>query len=86
MARNNLAYDNERNGVQEIVDDLSNSWNDPPGIVLEASDFQSLDPAEIETLFLRLAPGSGAIDAGTDVGLPFSGTAPDLGAFEFDAG
>jgi parallel beta-helix repeat protein len=86
VARNNLAYDNERNGVQEIVDDLGNSWNDPPGIVLEASDFQSLDPAGIETLFLRLAPGSGAIDAGTDVGLPFSGDAPDLGSFEFDGG
>jgi len=85
VARNNLAYDNGGNGVQEVVDDLSNSWNDPPGIVLEASDFLSLDPAGIETLFLRLAPGSGAVDAGMDVGLPFSGEAPDLGAFEFES-
>jgi hypothetical protein len=30
----------------------------------------------------RLASGSKLIDAGTDVGLPFSGKAPDLGAFE----
>jgi len=32
--------------------------------------------------FLRLAEGSHLIDAGTDVGLPFSGLAPDLGWFE----
>jgi hypothetical protein len=32
--------------------------------------------------FLKLAPGSHLIDAGVDVGLPFNGTAPDLGWFE----
>jgi hypothetical protein len=31
---------------------------------------------------LHLAPGSTLIDKGTDVGLPFQGPAPDLGAFE----
>lgn len=29
-----------------------------------------------------LSPGSDAIDAGTDVGLPYNGTAPDMGAEE----
>jgi hypothetical protein len=29
--------------------------------------------------FLRLAPGSHLIDAGVNVGLPFNGSAPDLG-------
>lgn len=85
VARNNLAYDNGGNGVREIVDDLSNNWNDPPGIVLGPTDFMSLDPADLETTFLRLAPGSGAIDVGVDVGLPFKGKAPDLGAFEFES-
>jgi hypothetical protein len=33
--------------------------------------------------FLKLAAGSQMIDKGTDVGLPFAGTAPDLGAYEF---
>jgi hypothetical protein len=32
--------------------------------------------------FMHLAPGSDLIDAGTDVGLPHEGPAPDLGAFE----
>ena len=36
--------------------------------------------------FLHLAPGSRLIDAGVDVGLPFSGKAPDLGPFEAQTG
>ena len=36
--------------------------------------------------FLRLAAGSKLIDKGKDVGLPFVGVAPDLGAFEVGAG
>jgi hypothetical protein len=32
--------------------------------------------------FLRLAPGSHLIDSGVNVGLPFNGSAPDLGWFE----
>jgi hypothetical protein len=34
------------------------------------------------TAFLRLAANSNLIDKGTNVGLPFSGAAPDLGCFE----
>jgi len=35
--------------------------------------------------FLKLIAGSQMIDKGTDVGLPFVGGAPDLGAYEFGA-
>ena len=35
--------------------------------------------------FLKLAMGSKMIDKGTDVGLPFVGSAPDLGAYEYGA-
>jgi hypothetical protein len=35
--------------------------------------------------FLKLAAGSQMIDKGTDVGLPFAGAAPDLGAWELGA-
>ncbi len=41
----------------------------------------SLPPVD----FLKLVTGSRMIDKGTDVGLPFLGTAPDLGAYEFGA-
>ncbi len=63
--------------------------------IATAEDFVSLDPTGVDgprgadgslpTLpFLHLAPGSDLIDAGTDVGVgrPFSGAAPDIGAFE----
>ena len=33
--------------------------------------------------FLRLKKGSRAIDQGEDLGFPFAGEAPDLGAFEY---
>ena len=33
--------------------------------------------------FLRLKKGSRAIDKGEDIGFPFAGAAPDLGAFEY---
>ncbi len=35
--------------------------------------------------FLKLVAGSRMIDKGTDVGLPYVGAAPDLGAYEFGA-
>jgi len=35
--------------------------------------------------FLHLSGGSRMIDKGTDVGLPYLGTAPDLGAYEYGA-
>jgi MYXO-CTERM domain-containing protein len=35
--------------------------------------------------FLKLAAGSRMIDKGTDVGLPYAGVAPDLGAYEYGA-
>ena len=33
--------------------------------------------------FMKLKAGSKAIDRGVEVGIPFTGNAPDLGAFEF---
>ena len=35
-----------------------------------------------QTPFLKPVPGGRLIDRGVDIGLPFSGSAPDLGAFE----
>ncbi len=60
---------------------------------VSAADFISIDSTLLQILrnavgslpvtnFLRLSPGSNLIDAGSDVGLPYFGPAPDLGAFE----
>ncbi len=64
------------------------------GTSLSASDFISLDttllraPRQADGNLpiiptLRLAASSSLIDAGTNVGFAYTGTAPDLGAFEF---
>lgn len=69
-----------------------NSWQN--GLVANAADFESLDILELMTAqrkadgslpdvdFMKLVAGSDLIDAGVDVGLPFNGTAPDLGYLE----
>jgi hypothetical protein len=70
-----------------------NSWMSP--FVVTAEDFLSLDPAlaaaprqtdgslpKID--FMHLSSASDLIDAGVDLGMPFKGKAPDLGAFESD--
>jgi hypothetical protein len=78
------------------IDDAFNSWN--PGIgTATAADFVTL----VDTLargprqadgslpiveFLHLVATSDLIDAGIDVGLPYFGAAPDLGAFETGGG
>jgi hypothetical protein len=74
--RNNLSYSNAQS---EWHDDggnsqASNSWN----MGLGAPRFVSTDPYSPD--FMALAPDSPAVDAGTPLGLPFSGDAPDLGA------
>ncbi|MGH7492318.1 MAG: right-handed parallel beta-helix repeat-containing protein [bacterium] len=72
--------------IQEV-----NGWMNP--FVVTAADFLSLDPASAaaprqaggslpEIDFMHLASGSDLIDAGVDLGIPFNGTAPDLGTFE----
>ena len=69
-----------------------NSWT--LQVMVSSADFLSVAEAEAlearqpdgslpNVSFLRLAPGSDLIDSGEDVGLPFTGSAPDLGPFEF---
>jgi hypothetical protein len=68
-----------------------NSWNS--GFSVSAADFESLDVAQAtvarnpdgslpQTALFRLTAASSLVDAGVDVGLSFTGSAPDLGAFE----
>jgi hypothetical protein len=69
----------------------NNSWSS--GYSVSTADFQSLDLSLAtiarnssglipETALFRLASGSSLVNRGTPVGLPYLGSAPDLGAFE----
>jgi uncharacterized repeat protein (TIGR02059 family) len=91
--KNNISYINKDYAdiFQSNMIFDHNSWQD--GHVVNQADFISLDASSAngsrnsdgnlpDITFLRLAPGSDLIDAGIDIGLPFSGSAPDLGAFE----
>lgn len=91
--RNNISYKNvvantKWNSPEKIVQD-HNSWNDGIPEVTD-SEFLSLDKQQLflerqenGTLpvvsFFKLSEKSDLIDIGVNVGLPFAGSAPDLG-------
>jgi len=89
VLRNNISLDGSLSIFE--IDSMFNTWD--LELTVTQDDFRSLDPSVAEgarlpdgslpvTEFLRLAKDSDLIDAGVDVGLPFNGEAPDLGAFE----
>jgi hypothetical protein len=77
VLKNNLSFKG-RVEVARAADVERNSWD----LGIEEPNFRSLNPSS--PLFLRLSPRSPCIDAGVDVGQPYSGKAPDLGAYERD--
>lgn len=88
--RNNVGYPNDNRNMAG-VDDQYNTWNlgiNPnAGDFLSASDEGFMGPRQSDGSlpqldFLKLSPSSQLIDRGVDVGLPYSGSAPDLGAYE----
>jgi hypothetical protein len=93
--RNNVAFTGTATSNANGADASYNSWN-ISGLTVSASDFQSVDTAGVfgprkadgslpDVKFMHLSATGKLIDKGTDVGLPFSGAAPDLGAFEYGA-
>jgi hypothetical protein len=96
ILRNNIAHANQHpNNLQANYDNCiedHNSWD--AGYTVSDVDFISVNMAGVDgarqadgslpTLnFLKLAAGSDMINRGVDVGLPYSETYPDLGAFEY---
>jgi hypothetical protein len=93
--RNNISYKNyttHRTMNDARYTHSNNTWDTQ--VELSDADFISLDSSGLqgarlpdgslpEINFLRLVEGSDLIDAGLDVGLDFSGLAPDMGAYEF---
>jgi hypothetical protein len=69
----------------------NNSWNLSVtanhvdyGSILEAAALAPRQPdGSLPTGFARLVGGSDLLDQGVDIGLPFNGTAPDLGPYEY---
>lgn len=90
VVKNCLSY----NGSVELgnfAEQLTNSWLSP--FEVSEDDFITLkdsmasaprqaDGSLPDIDFLHLAEGSDLIDGGTDIGLAYLGSAPDLGAFE----
>jgi hypothetical protein len=95
ILRNNLAWQGTLVMNMGGADVANNSWN-LASVSVSSADFQSasLDGWDAPRLpdgslpvlpHLRLASGSELLDKGVNVGLPYSGAAPDLGAFEGSA-
>jgi hypothetical protein len=92
--RNNIGFAGGRELAEmnaAACDSTHNSFD--LGLTLTAEDFLNLDEAQLTAprqangdlpplTFLRPKPGSAAIARGVDVGLPFQGTAPNLGALQ----
>lgn len=77
--------------MRSFVVQNTNSWMSPFEVTKE--DFITIDTTGVrgsrkpdgslpEMKFMHLASGSDLIDARTNVGLPYSGNASDLGTFE----
>lgn len=93
--RNNVSFGDGGLTHVDGVDSASNSWD--LDLALTEEDFVSIsqdgwdaprqaDGSLPELPNMRPAPGSAVIDAGVDLGFEHLGTAPDLGAFEYDPG
>ena len=78
VIRNSISHNpSSSDDMHANVDDQFNSWN--LGINLDDC-FLSLEPTNEN--FLHLDPDGPCVDVGVDVGLPYNGTTPDLGAYE----
>ncbi len=88
-----LASQNSNKFSCKTNDVKSCSWN-IVGVTCTSADFLSLDTTQVctprledgslpEMTFMHLVKGSNLIDKGEDVGLPFTGNAPDLGCYEY---
>ena len=94
LMKNNLGYKGgtEVSNLGPSNDDTVNYFNLP--VTIASNDFITLDESQLMAPrqtngdlpyinFARLTNTSDCIDIGTDMGFPFYGPAPDLGAFEF---
>jgi hypothetical protein len=88
LIKNCISFQGTTSIINAVLE--KNSWQ---GFTVTAADFLSIDTSVVtaarnpdgslpKSNFFRLSSTSSMIDAGVDVGLPYNGKAPDLGAFE----
>lgn len=93
--RNNISYDSPNEYTLYETTHSNNSWDSE--VTVTNDDFVSLNYSELKQVrksdgslpdinFGKLKDGSDLIDAGIDVGLPYVGSAPDMGYSEYLAG
>ncbi len=96
ILKNNISFKNLNEFKVSNESILSNNTFSS-NLSVSESDFIGLDGTQLmgnrkadgslpDIDFLHLDPGSDLIDAGVDVGLPYTGKAPDIGAFELQTG
>jgi hypothetical protein len=97
---NNLEYKNRyksylTTGSKLTTNTFLVNGNNNTNYFVTDADFTSLDQSQLlrprksdgslpDIDFLHLISGSDLINVGTNVGLPYSGSAPDIGAFEYN--
>jgi len=92
VLKNCISYGGKGVTLYSSTEQVTNSWQT---LTLTDADFESIDTTGVtgprnadyslpKLKFLHLSKGSQAIDKGTNVGLTYLGSAPDLGAYEFD--
>jgi Pel9A-like, right handed beta helix region len=88
---NDVAFTGTPFNLDPTTVQITNSWQ---GFTVTAADFASIDTSQATNArnadfslpdlpMLHLAAGSDLIDRAANVGLPYTGSAPDLGAYEF---
>jgi hypothetical protein len=94
VLRNNISY---MNGSDQFRDGnlcVHDHNNFDSNITITDTDFISVSSVGVDGVrgadgnlpvitFLHLKSTSGLIDKGVDVGIPYNGLAPDIGAFEY---
>ena len=95
VAKNCLSYSNTINvGLSTSGTSTTNSWQN--GISVSGADFISTDLSLLltarqpdgslpDTNFLKLTSTSDLINSGTNVGILYTGSAPDLGVYEYSS-
>ncbi len=97
ILKNNISYKYSSSGDTLNIGTSVNTYNSfspDISVTVDAKDFVSTDESLLvsdrqvdgslpNVEFLKLKAGSDLIDKGMDLGFPFLGIAPDLGAFEY---